>query len=345
MTVIGSEARRIAVVGAGGVGGLLAAMLARAGHAVHVVARGAAVQAIGERGIVTRGPDGEHTVAVAQVAEDAAAIGAVDVVLVTVKTWQLAALAPRLVPLIGPRTLVIPLQNGVEASEGLAPALGDAHVLGAVCRVISWIERPGEVRWMGMRPSLTIGARHAVSNAPAAPDASAASDARAAPDVPAASDAPAAPAAIEACAAALRAGGIEVLVSDTIERARWLKFLFIAAYSAVGAVARVPLGALRADLTIRARLESVMREVAAVAAARGVALPPDTVALTMQRIDILPADATASMHRDILEGRRSELHELIGAAVRLGRESRVPTPVSAALYAELEPLERLARAQ
>ncbi|MEO7736088.1 MAG: 2-dehydropantoate 2-reductase [Kofleriaceae bacterium] len=321
MTVIGSEVRRVAVVGAGGVGGLLAAMIARAGHDVRVLARGAALQAIRERGIMVRGPDGEHTVSVTQVADDAAAIGAVEVVLVTVKTWQLAELGPRVVPLIGPRTLVIPLQNGVEASELLAAALGDDHVLGAVCRVISWIERPGEVRWIGMRPSLTIGAR------PPSPES------------------PAALTAIEACAALLRTGDIEVIVSDAIERARWLKFLFIVAYSAVGAVARVPLGALRADPTVRARLEAVMREVAALAEARGVALPADTVAITMQRIDVLPADATASMHRDVVDGRPSELHELIGAVVRLGRASHVATPVSAALYAELEPLERLARAR
>jgi 2-dehydropantoate 2-reductase len=316
MTGIASAVPRVAVVGAGGVGALLAARLARAGHDVRVLARGAALRAIAAHGVVVRGPDGEYTAAVAQAADDAVALGAVDLVLVTVKTWQLAELGPRLGPLIGPRTLVIPLQNGIEASEVLAAALGDDHVLGAVCRVISWIERPGEVRWIGAPPSLTIGARR-----------------------------PAPAEAIEACAATLRAGGIEVIVSDAIERARWLKFLFIAAYSSVGAVARVPLGALRADPAVRAQLEAVMREVAALALARGVALPPDTVALTMQRIDILPADATASMHRDIVDGRPSELHELIGAVVRLGREAHVATPVSAALYAALEPLERLARAR
>lgn len=316
MTVIDCERPRVAVVGAGGVGGLLAAMLARAGHDVRVLARGAALEAITRRGVVVRGPGGEHTVAVAQVADAAAALGPVDLVLVTVKTWQLAELGPRLAPLIGPRTLVIPLQNGVEASEVLGAALGDDHVLGAVCRVISWIERPGEVRWMGLPLALTIGARR-----PTQGDA------------------------IEACAATLRSAGIEVIVSDAIDRARWLKFLFIAAYSAVGAVARVPLGTLRADPAARARLDAVMHEVVAIAGARGVALPPETVALTMQRLDSLPADATASMHRDIVAGRPSELHELIGAVVRLGRETGVATPVSAALYAELEPLERLARAR
>jgi 2-dehydropantoate 2-reductase len=302
------------VVGAGGVGGLLAAMLARAGHDVRMLARGAALTAIRDRGIRTRGRDGDHTVPIARIADDALALGATDIVLVTVKTWQLAELGPRLVPLIADRTLVIPMQNGVEASEILAHSLGDDRVIGGVCRMISWAERPGEIRWIMPSPSLTIGPRS-----------------------PGQSD------RVQACAATLRSGGIEVVVSEAIERARWLKFLAIAPYAAVGAVERVPLGVLRRAPRLRARMEAAMHEVAALAGARGVALPPDSVASTMQRFDELPEDATASMHRDIVDGRPSELHELIGAVVRLARDARVETPVSAALYAELEPLEHRAR--
>jgi len=310
-----SEARIIAVVGAGGVGGLLAGMLARAGHDVRMLARGAALAAIRERGLRVRSPDGDYTVPIARISDDASALGAADVVLVTVKTWQLAELGPRLAPLVGDRSLVIPMQNGVEASELLARSLGDDRVLGGVCRLIAWAEQPGEVRQIGPSPSLTIGRR---SPGPAED--------------------------VEACAAILRTGGIEIVVTRAIERARWLKFLFIAPYAAVGAVERAPLGALRRTPQVRARLEAAMHEVAAVAAARGIELPPDAIASTMQRIDGLPDDATASMHRDIVDGRPSELHELIGAVVRLGRDAHVATPVSAELYAQLEPLERRARA-
>ncbi len=144
-----SDARIIAVVGAGGVGGLLAAMLARAGHDVRMLARGATLAAIRERGLRIHGPDGDHAAAIARVSDDAADLGAADIVLITVKTWQLAELGPRLVPLIGDRTLVVPMQNGVEASEVLGHALGDEHAVGGVCRMIGWTERPGEVRWIG----------------------------------------------------------------------------------------------------------------------------------------------------------------------------------------------------
>jgi len=316
MAVAKLESRTIAVVGAGAVGGLLAAMLAKVGHDVRLLARGAALDAIRARGIRVRGPDEDDTVSIARVSDDAAGLGAADFVLVTVKTWQLAELGPRLAPLIGNRTLVVPMQNGVEASELLAVALGEQHVIGGVCRMIGWAERPGEVRWIGFPPSLTIGPRQ-----------------------PGQSD------DVEACATALRLGGVEVLVTRAIDRARWTKFLFLAPFAAVGAAARAPIGVLRATPNWRARLLAVMSEVAAVAVARGVELPADAAATALQKLDELPADATASMHRDIVGGRPSELHELIGAVVRLGRVAQVPTPASAELYAQLEPLERRARGQ
>ena len=314
MPVPSSDAPAIAVVGAGGVGSLLAALLARAGHDVRLLARGAALAAIRDHGICMRGPDGDHSVAIARISDEPSRLGTADIVLVTVKTWQLAELGPRLAPLVGASTLVVPMQNGVEASEILARSLSEDRVIGAVCRMIGWTERPGEVRWIGFLPSLTIGAMR-----PGQHDR------------------------VEACAAALRTGGVDVLVTRDIARARWRKFLFLAPYAAVGAVARVPLGVLRRDPQARVQLEASMHEVAALAAARGVELPPDVVAATLQQIDALPDDATASMHRDIVAGRPSELHELIGAVVRLGRDSGVATPVSAELYAVLEPLEARAR--
>jgi 2-dehydropantoate 2-reductase len=307
------EPRSIAVVGAGGVGGLLAARLARGGNDVRILARGEALAAIRRHGVRLRDRDGEVAVPIARVSDRAADLGVADIVIVTAKTWQLTDLGPRLVPLVGDRTIVVPLQNGVEASEQLAVALGERHVIGGIGRMISWIEQPGVVRSL-IPAGVTIGPLH-----------------------------PEQTEGVDACAATLRTGGIDVVTTDAIEPARWTKLVFIAPYAAVGAVERLPLGELRTRQASRARLVAAMHEVAAVAVARGVDMPADAVTSMLALIDQLPADATASMHRDIAEGRPSELHELIGAVVRLGREARVATPISADLYAQLEPLERAAR--
>src|SRR5262249_21170771 len=157
-------------------------------------------------------------------ADDASALGAADIVIVAVKTWQLAELAPRLAPLIGAHTLVVPMQNGVEAADTLARALGDDHVIGGVARVIAWLDPPGEIRWRGAPLSLTIGARHAGQQA-----------------------------AVDACAATLRTGGIEVVVAHDIARAVWLKLMFLAPFGAVGAIERTPIGGLRQRPELRAR--------------------------------------------------------------------------------------------
>jgi len=314
MSASSADKPAIAVVGAGSVGGLVAALLARGGNDVRVLARGTTLAAILERGLRICGPGDDDTVPIRRAADEASMLGIADLVIVAVKTWQLAELAPRLAPLLGPQTLVVPMQNGVEAADTLARALGEGHVIGGVCRVIAWVERPGEIHWMGAPLSLTIGARLAGQRA-----------------------------AVDGCAATLRSGGIEVVVAHDIARAVWLKLMFLAPFGAVGAIERAPIGGLRQRPELRARIEGAMHEIAAIAAARSVYLPADSVAAAMHRLDELPDDATTSMHRDIVAGRPSELDELIGAVVRLGREAQVATPVAAALYAQLEPLERRAR--
>ncbi len=304
----------VAVVGAGGVGGLIAAKLAGGGHDVRFVARGATLAAIREHGLVVHGPDGDHRARIAKADSDPAKLGVAQIVIVTVKAWQLADLAPRLRPLVGADTAVLPLQNGVEASELLGAALGDDRVLGAVAHMISWAEQPGEIRWIGIAPSVTLGARH---------------DGQAE--------------LVQRCAATLRTSGIQAIITPAIERVRWAKLLFIAPFGAVGAAEGATAGTIRREPRTRAQLEGAMREVAAVAAARGIELAADAVAVAMQRIDSLPEDATASMQRDLVAGRRSELRELIGAVVRLGHQAHVDTQVSAELLAKLEPRESQAR--
>ncbi len=159
---------RIAIVGAGGVGGLLAGLLSRAGSEVVVLARGAHADAIRAGGLRVDSPLGRFTAPVAAVASDAAALGPVDAVLVAVKAWQVAELAPSLRPLVAAGGVAVPLQNGVEAAGTLAAALGEERVAGGLVAVLSWIDGPGAVKHVGGPPRVKIGERGARAGRPSA---------------------------------------------------------------------------------------------------------------------------------------------------------------------------------
>lgn len=308
---------RIAIVGAGGVGGLLAGLLSRAGTEVAVVARGDHARAIRDGGIEVDSPLGRFTAPVAAIGADPGALGRADAVLVAVKAWQVAALAPSLAPLVADGGVVVPLENGVEAAGQLAAALGEERVAGGLIAVLSWIDGPGVVKHVGAAPRLKMGERGARAGRPSP--------------------------RLERLAASLRAAGAEVEVVGDVERASWEKFLLIEPWGTVSAAARAPMGAVRTTAETRALLLGLLEELARVARARGAALPDDAVAQTMAYLDRVPFEATASMQRDLGAGRPSELGDQTGAVVRLAREVQVPVPLHEALYALLLPQELAAR--
>lgn len=305
---------RIAVIGAGAVGGYFGGRLADAGEEVSFVARGRTLAALASRGLKIESPLGDLTLEDVRATDDPATVGEVDAVVLGVKAWQVPEVAPAIRPLVGRETCVVPLQNGVEAADQLAAVLGPEPVVGAVCKIICRVVEPGHVRHFGARPAIALGEL----------------DGRAS-------------ARLERLRRALERARVAAETPPDIRVAMWEKFLFITAVSGIGAVTRSPLGVTRAIAETRAVLEEAMREVVAVAAARGVALAPQTVARTMAAVDRLPADATASMQRDLMEGRPSELESQNGAVVRLAHELGVATPIHRFLYASLLPMERQAR--
>src|ERR1700712_4723352 len=145
---------RIAVIGAGGVGGAFGAALAKAGADVTFVARGAHLAAMREHGLRVVGPRGDIHLSPTQATDDPASIGVVDLVLFCVKLWDVETAGAAIRPLIGPETAVIPLQNGIDASERLSPILGDGPVMGGVAQISATIAEPGVIRQTGtvMRP-------------------------------------------------------------------------------------------------------------------------------------------------------------------------------------------------
>ena len=306
---------RIAVFGAGGVGGYFGGRLAQAGHDVAFVARGAHLRAMRERGLAVESPAGDFVVDPVRATERPEEIGPVEAVLVCVKAWQVPEAAAALGPLLGDDTFVVPLQNGIEAADQLAAAVGPGRVVGGLCRIVSYVTAPGRVRHASTAPSIEIGERNGRPSA-----------------------------RVEALAAAFApAIGVRLMVSPDIEAAAWRKFLFIAPLSGVGALAGQPIGAWRHDPAWRAMLRAAMEEIARLAEARGVALGEGAVESAVRAVDAQAEDATASMQRDLLAGRPSELEQQNGAVVRLARAAGLETPVNAEILDRLLPLERRSR--
>lgn len=306
---------RVAVFGTGAVGGYFGGRLAQAGEWVTFIARGRTLDALRVSGLRVRSIAGDFEVRPAEATDRPAEVGVVDLVLVAVKAWQVPEVAAEAHPLLGANTSVLPLVNGVEAYDQLASQLGAGHVLGGLCRVLAYRLEPGLIQHAGIEPALALGEW----------------DGRPTLRVARIKE------AFDRCI------GVKAHVPPSIRSAVWEKFLFIAPFSGVGAVARAPAGALRTLLPTRALIEGMMREVLALALALGVPMRDDIVDKTMSGVDALPADGTASMQRDMMDGRPSELEAQVGAVVRLAKSVGLPVPLHAVVYACLLPAEQKAR--
>ena len=305
---------KIALYGAGGVGGYYGAVLARAGHDVSLIARGAHLAAIRQSGLRVLSPGGDLTAHPAAATDDPARIGAVDAVIVAVKSPHLAAVRDGIAPLLGPDTLVVPLLNGVDAHETLLPAVGRRRVGKGLTRIISEISRPGEIRHVGLEPYVAMAEW----------------DGGISPRV-------------EALVVALAEAGVQAEVPPDIDAALWFKFLLICSIGGICAVCRMPVGPVRTLPETRELLCQAMQEIAEVARARGVALPDDAVDRALRIADTLPPEGTSSLQRDLAAGVPSELDDWSGAAVRLGARAGVETPVQSFIHSALLPGELEAR--
>lgn len=305
---------RIAVFGAGGAGGYFGARLARAGEEVVWIARGQQLEALRTRGLRVESIDGDFTLGPVEASDDPGQFRPVDAVLLGVKAWQVTDAARAMRPLIAEGTCVVPLQNGVEASDELRAVLGDRPVLGGVAKVFSFLVGPGHLRRPGGPATVVLGE---LDNRPSE--------------------------RVRRLAECLRGAGLGAEIPADIEVALWEKFLFVASGGGLGAVTRAPIGIVRSVPETRALLEAAMEEIRAVARARGVGLPDDVVPRTMAFVDTLPAAGTASLQRDLAAGRPSELEWWSGAVARLGAEAGVATPIHAFVYWSMLPTELQAR--
>ena len=281
---------RIAVFGTGGAGGYFGGRLARAGEDVTFIARGEHLRALREHGLRVESVKGNFEIQSAQATDNPEEVGEVDVVIVGVKAWQVPEVAKAVRPLVGPGSYVLPLQNGVEAASQLAAVLGTDRVLGGLAKIFSSVVEPGRIRHVGGPASVAFGE---LDNRPSE--------------------------RVERLRKTFAQAGVTVEVPPDIHVALWEKFMFIAPFGGIGAVTRAPIGTLRSLPETRRMLEQDTREVFQVARASNIPLDDDAVARTMAFVDSQPPVGTASMQRDLVAGRPSELEAWNGAVVRLGQ--------------------------
>jgi 2-dehydropantoate 2-reductase len=298
---------KIAVMGAGGVGGYFGGRLAQAGNEVVFIARGRHLEALKAKGLSLKSPAGDVTLKVRAV-EDPADAGIAEVVLFAVKLWDTESAAERIRPLVAGGGVVIPFQNGVESIERIGAVLGRERVMGGAAYIAARIGTPGEIVQTGKMARLRFGPIE-----------------------------PSQRAAAQAFHAACVKAGIEAELTDDIVRVLWEKFVLLVAISGTTSVARSRIGVVRADPDLRWLLEAAMRETWQVGRQRGVALADDQVAATLKMVDGLPAEMTSSMHGDLDAGGRLEAPWLAGAVARMAREAGLEAPANHAIYAALKP--------
>lgn len=299
---------RIAVFGAGAVGGYFGARLADGGRDVVFIARGRHLDAIRQTGLRIESPNGNLTIHPAQAADDPASVGPVDYLMFAVKLFDTEAVAEACRPMVGPDTTVLALQNGVETEEILGRVLGERHVLGGTVYISAVVAEPGLIRQTGGFARMIFGELDGSMSKRG-----------------------------KAFEAACKAAGIDAVFSPAVTTEIWMKFIVLVALSGATTVTRKPVGLLRADPDTRMLLYNAIAEAVAVGRARGVTLPGDAVERQMAVLDGWPPEMVASMLHDLDGGRRMELDHFSGAVARLGRQYGVPTPVHDTLYAALKP--------
>jgi 2-dehydropantoate 2-reductase len=299
---------RIAVVGAGGVGGGFGAALAKAGADVTFIARGAHLAAMQQQGLRVTGGRGETHLQPTQATDDPGKVGAVDYVLFCVKLWDVESAGEHIKPLIGANTAVIPLQNGIDAPERLVAILGAKAVMGGVAQISASITAPGVVTQVGTFMRLLFGELDG-------------------------SKSPRGQAFYDMC----KKAGFDATHSDQIVTDLWMKFILLATNASVVALARQPIGKLRDDPDMQPQFVAAYREVIEVGRARGVKLPANALDTMLAFNAGAPPGMKPSMALDLERGNRIELPWLGGKVVELGRKSGVPTPVHSLMYAALKP--------
>ncbi len=300
---------RIAVIGAGGVGGFFGAKLHASGQDVRFLARGRHLAAMQQTGLVVHAPDGDLHVPADRMTGDPSALGSAEAVLFCVKTYDTESAARGIAPILARDTLIISLQNGVDNEQTLRRLVSPGTVYSGVAYVYSTVTAPGVITEMGKPRKIQFG-----------PLSGRTTDGRTA-----------------AVVDAFLHAGIDAEFLTDMRAALWRKFIFIAAVGGLTALTRLMLGEILAVPRTAALLADAMRETDSIARALGVPLEPHYIDAVFQRLSSFSNESRSSLYHDLVQGKPLEIEALSGTVVRYGAQLGIPTPVHEFLYAALLP--------
>lgn len=304
----------IVIYGTGGVGGYFGARLAQAGNKVTFIARGKHLEVIQKKGLYLKSYKGDFLVYPAIATDDISAVKNIDLILICVKTWQLAEVARNIKPVLTENTVVLSLLNGVENEMVLCSQIGSKHVLGGLCKVVSKVEDYGVIHHATYEPTIVFGElNNTISKR-----------------------------ALQIEKIFLEAK-ITTKLTDTIQREIWTKFLFITTISGMGALTRATIGEMMASEQIKNWLYQTANEIIAIASANGIKLPNDIVEKQFKIIKAQPYNTTTSLQRDVMAGKPSELEAQNGTIVKMGKDLGIETPINNFVYHALLPQEKKTR--
>jgi 2-dehydropantoate 2-reductase len=306
---------KIAIFGTGGVGGYFGGRLAQIGEDVTFIARGEHLKAIKQNGLKVSSINGDFVIQPAQTTDSTESVGEVDLIILATKAWQLDSAIEQIKPLIGENTTIVPLLNGMEHMEKLISAFGNKHVIGGLCRISSFVVGAGQINHVAVLPYIAYGELDNSKSDRVS--------------------------AIHNMFSKL--DNLTAEIPADINIAMWEKYVYISGTSGVGALSRVPIDEYREVPEYRNMLIQSMTETTKIARAHGVPLAENLVDEMMKRIDVSPKGMMASMQKDIMEGRPSELDAQIGGVIRMGKKFNIPTPMHEKIYATLLPFEQKAR--
>lgn len=304
----------IVIYGAGGVGGYFGARLAQAGNNVTFIARGKHLEAIQKKGLQLKSVNGDYLVKPANATDNILELKDIDLILICVKTWQLKEVAKIIKPVVKDNTMVISLLNGCENQDVLQTVLGEKNVLGGLCKVISFVEDYGVINHVAYEPTIVFGElnNEKIDR-------------------------------VKQLENTFKSANITTKLADDIYKEIWTKYLYITTVSALGALTRASHGEMLASPYIKNMMLQTAKEIFAIAKAKGVNLPDVIIEKQFKIIESLPFETTASLQRDIMDGKPSELEAQNGTIVRLGKQLGVPTPMNDLIYYSLLPQENRAR--